>query len=96
MIGMRNPHLIRKGNVVPIIHVERVRSVVSEQSRTHWADEKDKAPVIDVMKAGHMKVIGKGKFPEHQGIVSLHVGRWRQVGLAITLKHKVSDRVKPI
>ena len=67
--GMRNLHLIKKGNVVPTIHVERLWSVVSEQSRRHWADKKDKAPVIDVMKAGYMKVIGKGKPPEHPVIV---------------------------
>ena len=66
---MRNFHLIKKGNVVPTINVERLWSLVSEQARKHWADKKDKAPVIDVMKAGYMKVIGKGKLPEQPVIV---------------------------
>ena len=68
--GMLNLHLIKKCNVVPTIHVERLWSVVSERSRRHWADKKDKAPVIDVMKAGYMKVIGKRKPPEHAVIVN--------------------------
>ena len=54
--GMLNLHLIKKGNVVPTIHVERLWSVVSEQSRRHWADKKDKAPVIDATKAGYMQL----------------------------------------
>ena len=66
---MRNLHLLKKGNVVPTSNVERLWSLVSEQSRKPWADKKDKAPVIDVMKAGYMKVIGKGKPPEHPVIV---------------------------
>ena len=32
--------------------------------------QEDKAPVIDVMKAGYMKVIGKRKPPEHAVIVN--------------------------
>ena len=69
-VGMRSFHLLKKGNVAPTIQVERLWSLVSEQSRKHWADKKDKAPVIDVMKAGYMKVIGKGKPPEHPVIVN--------------------------
>jgi ribosomal protein L15 len=58
-----------KGNVAPTIHVEKLWSLVSEQSRKPWADKKDKAPVIDVMKTGYTKVIGKRKPPEHPVIV---------------------------
>ena len=32
-VGMRCLHLFKKGNVVPTIHVERLWSLVSEQSR---------------------------------------------------------------
>ena len=39
-------------------------------SRKLWADKKDKAPVIDVMKTGYTKVIGKRKPPEHPVIVN--------------------------
>jgi len=58
-----------KGNVAPTIHVEKLWSLVSEQLRKPWEDKKDKVPVIDVMKTGYTKVIGKRKPPEHPVIV---------------------------
>ncbi|CAE8697231.1 unnamed protein product, partial [Polarella glacialis] len=66
---MRNFHLIKHGKVTPTINVERLWSLVSEQTRAYYAEKKDKAPVIDVMKAGYMKVMGKGKLPEQPVIV---------------------------
>merc|ERR1712093_115882 len=68
-VGMRNFHLIKQGNVVPTINVERLWSLVSEQARTFWKGKTDKAPVIDVLKAGYRKVTGKGKLPEQPVIV---------------------------
>merc|ERR1711924_390726 len=41
----------------------------SERTREYYKDKKDKAPVIDVLKAGYMKVVGKGKLPEQPVIV---------------------------
>ena len=49
--------------------MEKLWSLVSEQSRKPWEDKKDKAPVIDVMKTGYTNVIGKRKPPEHPVIV---------------------------
>ncbi|CAE7915063.1 rpl-27a [Symbiodinium sp. KB8] len=82
-VGMRNFHLIKHGkawgkhvdvqgnfvDVIPIINVERLWSLVSEQTRTYYKEHTDKAPVIDVMKAGYMKVCGKGQLPEQPLIV---------------------------
>ena len=68
---MRNFHLIKHGRVIPTINVERLWSLVSEQARLHWKTKTDKAPVIDVMKAGYMKVTGKGKLPEQPVIVKV-------------------------
>merc|ERR1712019_264252 len=68
-VGMRNFHLIKHGKVIPTINVERLWSLVSEQSRLYWKEKTDKAPVMDVMKAGYMKVTGKGKLPEQPVIV---------------------------
>merc|ERR1712094_118029 len=68
-VGMRNFHLIKKGNEVTSINVERLWSLVSEQARLYWKEKTDKAPVIDVTKAGYMKVLGKGKLPEQPVIV---------------------------
>merc|ERR1711924_193182 len=68
-VGMRNFHLIKKGNEVTSFNVERLWSLVSEQARLYWKEKTDKAPVIDVTKAGYMKVLGKGKLPEQPVIV---------------------------
>ncbi|CAE7393245.1 RPL27A [Symbiodinium natans] len=68
-VGMRNFHLIKHGKVIPTINVERLWSLVSEQTRLFYKDKTDKAPVIDVMKAGYMKVLGKGQLPEQPMIV---------------------------
>jgi large subunit ribosomal protein L27Ae len=68
-VGMRNFHLIKHGKVCPLVNVERLWSLVSEATREYYKDKKDKAPVIDVVKAGFMKVSGKGVLPEQPVIV---------------------------
>merc|ERR1712070_1002973 len=68
-VGMRNFHLIKHGKVIPTVNVEKLWSLVSEQTRLHYKDKTDKAPVIDVLKAGYMKVCGKGVLPEQPIIV---------------------------
>merc|ERR1719373_916625 len=68
-VGMRNFHFIKHGKVVPTINVDRLWSLVSEQTRAYYAEKTDKAPVIDVMKAGYMKVMGKGVLPSQPVIV---------------------------
>merc|ERR1719446_1851468 len=50
-VGMRNFYLIKHAKVVPIINVDRLWSLVSEQTRTYYAENTAKAPVIDVLKA---------------------------------------------
>eukprot|EP00416_Gambierdiscus_australes_P032716 CAMPEP_0171089674 /NCGR_PEP_ID=MMETSP0766_2-20121228/27275_1 /TAXON_ID=439317 /ORGANISM="Gambierdiscus australes, Strain CAWD 149" /LENGTH=145 /DNA_ID=CAMNT_0011547575 /DNA_START=79 /DNA_END=516 /DNA_ORIENTATION=+ len=66
-VGMRNFHLIKK--VVPIVNVEKLWSLVPEKVRLDYKDNKDKAPVIDVLRAGYMKVVGKGHLPDQPMIV---------------------------
>merc|ERR1711924_254685 len=68
-VGMRNFHLIKHGKVIPTVNVEKLWSLVSEQTRLYYKDKTDKAPVIDVMKAGYMKVMGKGVLPSQPLIV---------------------------
>ena len=68
-VGMRNFHLIKHGKVCPIINVERLWSLVPQQVREHFKDKTDKAPVIDVMQKGYMRVVGKGNLPEQPVIV---------------------------
>merc|ERR1711974_256850 len=60
---------IKHSKVIPIINVEKLWSLVSEQTRAYYKEHTDKAPVIDVVKAGYMKVTGKGQLPEQPVIV---------------------------
>jgi len=68
-VGMRNFHLIKNGSHCPTVNVDKLWSLVSEQTRKYYADKKDKAPIIDVVKAGFFKVLGKGQLPEQPVIV---------------------------
>ena len=55
-----------------LYHIFQLWSLVSEQTRLQYADEKKakgKAPVIDVSRAGYFKVLGKGALPKQPVIV---------------------------
>merc|ERR1712142_703842 len=68
-VGMRHFHLKRNQYACPSINIDKVWSLVSEQTRTHYATKTDKAPVIDCVQAGFYKVLGKGKLPDQPVIV---------------------------
>mmetsp|Transcript_22223 Transcript_22223/g.60736 ORF Transcript_22223/g.60736 Transcript_22223/m.60736 type:complete len:148 (-) Transcript_22223:62-505(-) len=68
-VGMRNFHLIKHSRVIPIINVERLWSLLPEETRLEYKEKTDKAPVIDVVKKGYMKVMGKGHIPQQPVIV---------------------------
>jgi len=68
-VGMRHYHLQRNQDFCPTINIDRLWSLVSEQTRKNYANVKDKAPVIDVTKAGYFKVLGKGVLPAQPLIV---------------------------
>jgi len=53
----------------PIVNIDKLWSLVSEETRKKYANVKDKAPVIDVTKAGYFKVLGKGRLPNQPVIV---------------------------
>merc|ERR1711917_206805 len=68
-VGMRNYHVRKNKYHQPAINLDRVWSLVSEQTRTNYATNTDKAPVIDVVRAGYYKVLGKGNLPKQPVIV---------------------------
>eukprot|EP00794_Sanderia_malayensis_P018233 gene18233-20052_t len=68
-VGMRYFHKTMNKYHCPTINLDKVWSLVSEQTRTNYADKKDKAPVIDVVQAGYYKVLGKGILPKQPVIV---------------------------
>ena len=62
--GMRHFHLKRNQYYKPVINLDKVWSLVSEQTRDRAAKANDgKAAVIDVTKAGFFKVLGNGSLP---------------------------------
>ncbi|KAL1459335.1 hypothetical protein WDU94_011328 [Cyamophila willieti] len=69
-VGMRNFHVKKNAKWCPIINLDRLWTLVSEQTREKYKDNKDgKAPVIDCVKAGFYKVLGKGRIPKQPVIV---------------------------
>ncbi|CAG9539848.1 unnamed protein product [Cercopithifilaria johnstoni] len=68
-VGMRNYHLRRNRLYCPTVNVDKLWSLVSEKLREVYAEKKDKAPVIDVVRAGYFKVLGKGLLPKQPVIV---------------------------
>jgi len=50
--------------VCPTINIDKIWSLVGDEKMQAYAKDKSKAPVIDVVKHGYFKVLGKGELPE--------------------------------
>ena len=68
-LGMRNYHLRRNTKWCPAINLDKIWTLVSEQTRLKYKDVEGKAPVIDLVKAGYYKLLGKGRLPKQPVIV---------------------------
>ena len=68
-VGMRNYHVIKHGKHCPTVNIDKLWSLIPEETRKKYADDKSKAPIIDVQKKGFFKVLGKGQLPEQPVIV---------------------------
>jgi ribosomal protein L15 len=70
-VGMRNFHVHpnQVNQFCPSINLDKLWSLVSEQTRAKYADNEKKAPVIDITRAGYFKVLGKGNLPKQPVIV---------------------------
>ncbi|KDR17023.1 60S ribosomal protein L27a [Zootermopsis nevadensis] len=67
---MRNYHLRRNSKWCPTINLDKLWTLVSEQTRLRYKDHPEgKAPVIDIVKAGYYKLLGKGSLPKQPVIV---------------------------
>jgi large subunit ribosomal protein L27Ae len=67
--GIRVFNLQRNRLHFPSINIDRVWTLLTEQSRKIYTDNKDRVPVIDVTKAGYFKVLGKGFLPTQPVVV---------------------------
>ncbi|RIA92544.1 ribosomal protein L18e/L15P [Glomus cerebriforme] len=68
-VGMRHYHLTKQQYHCPIVNLDKLWTLVSEQTRKKYANVKDVAPVIDTLRAGYGKVLGKGNLPNQPVIV---------------------------
>jgi large subunit ribosomal protein L27Ae len=67
--GIRVFNLQRNRLHFPSINIDKVWTLLTEQSRKLYADNKDRVPVIDVTKAGYFKVLGKGFLPSQPVVI---------------------------
>merc|ERR1712013_665081 len=68
-VGMRQYHKLKNRKFTTIINVEKLWSLLSPHALEYYKEARDKAPVIDCLRAGHMKVTGKGRLPQQPVIV---------------------------
>lgn len=68
-IGMRFFHLKRNKLHSPSINLDKIWTLVTDNSRKVYAQNKERIPVIDVTKAGFFKVLGKGFLPSQPVVV---------------------------
>merc|ERR1719198_846898 len=70
-VGMRYFHMQKNKFHCPIINLDKLWTLVSEQTKGKYANAKegDAVPVIDVTKKGYFKVLGKGVLPKQPVIV---------------------------
>ncbi|GBC06085.1 hypothetical protein RclHR1_06610008 [Rhizophagus clarus] len=68
-VGMRHYHLTKQKYHCPTVNLDKLWTLVTEQTRKKYATTKDVAPVIDTLRAGYGKVLGKGNLPNQPVIV---------------------------
>ncbi|KAG0224779.1 putative 60S ribosomal protein L27A [Mortierella sp. GBAus27b] len=68
-VGMRHFHLTRQSKHRPIVNLDSLWTLVSEQTRKNAAKNTKVVPVIDTLRAGYGKVLAKGRLPEQPVIV---------------------------
>merc|ERR1719354_1081688 len=69
-LGMSHYHLKRNTAHCPTVNLDKLWTLVSEQTSENYSKKPDgPAPVIDVVRAGYFKVLGKGKLPKQPVIV---------------------------
>ena len=68
-VGMRYFHQTRNQMHCPVVNVEKLWTLVTEQHRTKYENNTEVVPVIDVLRAGYSKVLGRGRLPTQPCIV---------------------------
>jgi len=63
-VGMRYFHRVASRFHCPTLNVNKIWSLVTEQHRLAYTNNKEKVPVIDVTRSGYFKVLGGGDIPK--------------------------------
>eukprot|EP01009_Symbiontida_sp_KSa7_P007871 NODE_4969_length_328_cov_100.003584_g4358_i0.p1 GENE.NODE_4969_length_328_cov_100.003584_g4358_i0~~NODE_4969_length_328_cov_100.003584_g4358_i0.p1 ORF type:complete len:100 (-),score=26.94 NODE_4969_length_328_cov_100.003584_g4358_i0:27-305(-) len=63
-VGMRHFHLKKNPRHCPVINLDQVAAMVPENERLSCKGT-DKVPIVDIVKKGYFKLLGKGvpRFP---------------------------------
>uniref|UniRef100_A0A8C9LQK4 Large ribosomal subunit protein uL15 n=1 Tax=Piliocolobus tephrosceles TaxID=591936 RepID=A0A8C9LQK4_9PRIM len=69
-VGMRHYHLKRNQSFCPTYSLDKLWTLVSEQTQVNAAkNQSGAAPIIDVVRLDYYKVLGKGKLPQQPVIM---------------------------
>nr|XP_054343088.1 60S ribosomal protein L27a-like [Pongo pygmaeus] len=69
-VGMKHYRLKRNQSFCPTVNFDKLWTLISEQTRVNAAKNKTgAAPIVDVVRSGYYKVLGKGKLPKQPVIV---------------------------
>ncbi|THU93653.1 hypothetical protein K435DRAFT_779775 [Dendrothele bispora CBS 962.96] len=68
-VGMRQFHLTRNKYWRPIINVDKLWTLVSEEEKKGLTEDSEVVPVIDTLRHGYGKVLGNGTLPKLPCIV---------------------------
>mmetsp|Transcript_462 Transcript_462/g.1063 ORF Transcript_462/g.1063 Transcript_462/m.1063 type:complete len:148 (+) Transcript_462:115-558(+) len=68
-VGMRYFHKTTNKDFCPTLNLDKLWSVVGEETRLQYKDKTDVAPVIDLTQKGYFKLLGRGSLPKQPVIV---------------------------
>ncbi|KAJ2635770.1 60S ribosomal protein L28 [Coemansia sp. RSA 1286] len=68
-VGMRYFHKTKNQYWRPTINVDKIWTLVDAESRAKALENKELAPVVDLVKNGYAKVLGNGRIPKRPIIV---------------------------
>ncbi|XP_045721418.1 large ribosomal subunit protein uL15-like [Mirounga angustirostris] len=70
-VGLRHhDHVKRNQNFCPTVNLDKLGTLVGEETRGNAAKNKTgAAPITEVVRSGHYKVLGKGKLPKQPVIM---------------------------
>ncbi|KAJ2778135.1 60S ribosomal protein L28 [Coemansia interrupta] len=68
-VGMRYFHKTQNQFWRPTINVDKIWTLVDAESRAKALENKELAPVVDIIRSGYAKVLGNGRLPRRPIIV---------------------------